>query len=168
MSVKQISLAQRWWMNIYKRLIYSTSFCRLQANIVFFHSQSIRVWFSQWEGVNVKMVAQLLYHLYSIVDVGQSESSRQGKQESALNVRGYSYIHHHDNHKKRKQQPIQSWAPGTAHLTISWHVLLAKAVPTIKENTLGCKSKIAEGDRRIHAVGKMNSKHGEKNGTTAS
>ena len=107
------------------------------------------------------MVAQLLYHSYSIVDVGQSESSHQGKQESALNVRGYSYIHHRDNHKKRKQQPIQSWAP-------SWHVLLAKAVPTIKDNTLGCNSKIAEGDRRIHAVGKMNSKHGEKNGTTAS
>lgn len=32
-------------------------------------------------------------------------------------MRGYSKVHHQDNQEKRYQEPIQSWAPGAAHLT---------------------------------------------------
>lgn len=54
-------------------------FCRLQANIRFSTPSQSEFGFLR-EGVNVKTVAQLLYHSYSMVDVGQRESSQHEHQ----------------------------------------------------------------------------------------
>lgn len=63
------------------------------------------------------MSAQLLYHLYSIMDVSQSEGSSECVKENTLKAGGCcAYDHSCHDQEERKQQPVQSWAPCAAHL----------------------------------------------------
>lgn len=63
------------------------------------------------------MAAQLLHHLYSIVDVSQSEGCCERVEEKTLEVGGHcAYVHCCHNQEERKQQPVQSRAPCAAHL----------------------------------------------------